>query len=107
MGNVTVDGLINGQELPSDRFISIRDSDEVRFGLARLERGANFTSLNVTRDFAGLLVDVDGRIDSNLLLQSRNDTQVFFSFAGQAKMNVEQKYFQSSLGLSDSGDHRS
>lgn len=93
MGNVTVAGLINGQELPSDRFISIRDSDEVRFGLARLERGANFTSLNVTRDFAGLLVDVDGRIDSNLLLQSRNDTQVFFFICRPSKNECRAKIF--------------
>ena len=75
MGSVTVEGEVNGQKLPDERLISISDDGVANLATLRLTGGASFLSLNVTADFAGLQLK-DGRLDTELLLKNRNDTQV-------------------------------
>ena len=70
-----MEAKVNGQKLPDERLISISDDSVANLATLRLTGGASFSSLNVTEDFAGLQLK-DGRLDTELLLKNRNDTQV-------------------------------
>ena len=77
--NLTVDGDVNGQVFPDERFISVSSDDgaAAHLKMARMTQDVvAFSKLNVTQKLNDLRVDADGRLDSALLHKSGNATQV-------------------------------